>query len=95
MTPHEFRQARRALGLSVRQLAAMLAVDPDLVRRMEIQIGDEGHRPIRGAVKRLMQAYLSGYRPPDWPVPEDTDPAPDSAGALAPEGQSFGRYPER
>lgn len=69
MTPTQLREARRDLGLSVRQLAAMLSVDPDLVRRMEIQIGDEGHRPIRGVIQRLVLAYLDGYRPPDWPEP--------------------------
>jgi hypothetical protein len=69
MTPRELRQARSALGLSVRQMAAMLAVDADLVRRMEIETGREGHRPIRSSVGRLVQAYLDGYRPPDWPSP--------------------------
>ncbi len=70
MTPTQLREARRELGLSVRQLAAMLSVDPDLVRRMEIQIGDEGHRPIRGSIQRLVRAYLDGYRPSDWPLSE-------------------------
>jgi hypothetical protein len=67
MTAAELRRARRTLGLSTRQLAAMLAVDADLVRRMEIEPGREGHRPIRSSVERLVQAYLDGYRPPDWP----------------------------
>ncbi len=67
MTAAELRYARRTLGLSVRQLAAMLAVDADLVRRMELEPGREGHRPIRSSVGRLVQAYLDGYRPPDWP----------------------------
>lgn len=68
MTPTQFREARRTLGLSVRQLAAMLEVEPEVVRRMEIQIGSGGHRPIRGSIQRLLRAYLDGYRPPDWPV---------------------------
>ena len=72
LTPTEFRKARNALGLSVRQLAQMLSVDPEVVRQMEIQIATGGHRPIRGSIVRLLQAYLDGYRPPDWP---DVSPA--------------------
>jgi predicted transcriptional regulator len=68
VTPNELRQARRELRLSIRQLAEMLSVDADLVRRMEIQVGGDGHRPIRGSIERLVRAYLWGYRPPDWPV---------------------------
>lgn len=71
LTPTEFRRARNALGLSIRQLAAMLSLEPEAVRQMEIQIGNGGHRPIRGSTVRLLDAYLNGYRPPDWPV----DPA--------------------
>jgi hypothetical protein len=56
----------------------MLSVDADLVRRMEIQIGNEGHRPIRGSIRRLVQAYLDGYRPPDWPAPQADWPAPQA-----------------
>jgi transcriptional regulator with XRE-family HTH domain len=68
MTPTEFRHARRELGLSVRQFAEMLGVEPEAVRRMEIQFGEGGHRPIRGSIERLIRAYLDGYRPPDWPA---------------------------
>jgi hypothetical protein len=70
LNPNELRHARRELGLSIRQLADMLSVDADVVRRMEIQIGSEGHRPIRGSIQRLVRAYLDGYRPPDWPMAE-------------------------
>jgi hypothetical protein len=70
MTPTQFREARRMLGLSVRQLAAMLEVEPEVVRRMEVQIGSGGHRPVRSSTERLLRAYLDGYRPPDWPLDE-------------------------
>jgi hypothetical protein len=29
-----------------------------------------GRRPLMPAQRRLLQAYLSGYRPDDWPVRE-------------------------
>lgn len=79
MTPNEFREARRVLGLSLRQFADMLSVDADAARRMEIPAGIEGHRPIRGSVERLVRAYLDGYRPPDWPSASSIV-APDDRG---------------
>lgn len=67
MSPDDLKQARRTLGLSVADLAAMLGVAPSHLRRMEMQPGKEAHRPVRETTQRLVQAYLDGYRPPDWP----------------------------
>ncbi len=66
MTPAEFRKARHKLGLSLSQLGEMLGYNgahlKQQVHRLEI-----GEREIREPQRRLMQAYLDGYRPRDWP----------------------------
>lgn len=67
MTPAEIKQARQSLGLSVAQLAALLETDPQTIRRMEqSETANTFRRPAPRMV-RLLRAYLSGYRPPDWP----------------------------
>jgi transcriptional regulator with XRE-family HTH domain len=66
MTPAELRAARKALGLSVVQMAAMLGVTPIQIRRMETAAGKASARPIMPTTERLMRAYLAGYRPADW-----------------------------
>lgn len=69
MTPEDFRQAQHKLGLSDMQLAAMLGCDPVHVRRMKVRDSELGsHRPVRPHHARLLQAYLDGYRPSDWPA---------------------------
>lgn len=68
MSPDEFRAARRRLGLSGSQMAAVLGVSHTQVRRMEMQPGRESHRPVNDTTAKLVEAYLAGYRPPDWPL---------------------------
>jgi DNA-binding transcriptional regulator YiaG len=70
MTPAQFKQARRKLGLSVSQMATMLGVRHEQVRRLEMPTDRTSARPIGPATRRLMQAYLDGYRPADWPMTE-------------------------
>ncbi len=68
-TPDEFRQAQHQLGLSDKQLAAMLGIAyADHVRRMKVAEGKSSHRNVTPTVARLLQAYLDGYRPADWPA---------------------------
>lgn len=69
MTPAEFKEARRALGLSVAQMADMLGVTSVQVRRMELREDAGVHRPVMPTTARLVRAYLDGYRPRDWPTP--------------------------
>ena len=65
----EIKEARRALGLTQRELGDMLDTDAQTIRRMEMD-------PTRAITARtpaprmvrLIQAYLDGYRPEDWPV---------------------------
>lgn len=68
-TPDEFRQAQHALGLSDAQMAAMLGMEnADNVRRFKVtKHGAPSHRAVKPWTARLLQAYLDGYRPPDWP----------------------------
>ncbi len=66
MSPNEIRAARAALGLSLDKMAAMLGYDgayrKDQMHKLEI-----GARDLRPVQERLLRAYLSGYRPDDWP----------------------------
>jgi transcriptional regulator with XRE-family HTH domain len=68
MTYADFRAARDALGLTVTQMATMLGVDPVHVRRMQRADFRPSHRAVTPTTLRLMQAYLDGYRPKDWPT---------------------------
>ena len=61
MTPTQFKQARRSLGLSATQLGHILNSDPRTVRRGESE-GDA--RPVNPIV---VQWILDGFRPPEWP----------------------------
>ena len=68
MTPAEIQEARQSLGLSRSQLAALLDLKkPQDVQRMEMPATASTHRPPPVRVVRLIRAYLSGYRPNDWP----------------------------
>lgn len=64
MTPATIREARQTLGLSQAQLAPLLGY-ADKSRISELE---RGERQPGGAVLLLLQAYLAGYRPADWPV---------------------------
>lgn len=74
MTPDELKEVRRKLGLSVSQLADMLGVSHQHARRMAVDPGKGSHRPINETARRLLQAYLDGYRPPDWPAISAEEP---------------------
>ena len=67
MTPAEIKEARHRLGLSVNQMATMIDTDPLSVRRMEGNPEAKTHRRPAPRMVRLIEAYLSGYRPSDWP----------------------------
>ena len=72
MTPADLKEARRKLGLSVKQMAAMIETDPQVVRRMEGREDAKTHRTPAPRMVRLITAYLDGWRPSDWP--ENTPP---------------------
>lgn len=66
MTPENIKEARHKLGLTLSQMAHVLGYEGQhamqQVRKMEA-----GQRAIREPQRRLVQAYLDGYRPSDWP----------------------------
>ena len=63
MTPSEIRDARRKLGLNQSDAARLLGYS-DQARISELE---RGVRQPGSSVVRLLQAYIMGYRPPDWP----------------------------
>lgn len=66
MTPAQLQEARRHLGLTLAQMADMLGYEGEQARS-QLHSMETGKRTIRPAQRRLLQAYLDGYRPRDWP----------------------------
>lgn len=66
MTPFELREARLKLGLTLEQMATLLGYEGALRRQQAYDL-ESGRRTIREPQRRLVMAYLSGYRPTDWP----------------------------
>lgn len=64
MTPTEAKEARTALGLSQTQLAEVMG----LRGKQTVSEWERGARQPDGQSVRLIQAYLAGYRPADWPT---------------------------
>ena len=63
MTPAEIAAARATLGLTQAQLAAVMG----LRGQPTVSEWERGREAIGGSNVRLLQAYLGGWRPPDWP----------------------------
>jgi transcriptional regulator with XRE-family HTH domain len=66
MTPDKLARARKRLGLTLEQMATMLGYEGVQRRQMQYDL-ETGRREIREPQRRLIEAYLSGYRPKDWP----------------------------
>ena len=62
MTPAQFKLARHELGLTAAQTASLMGYGA-APRIYEIEARDS----VPPQAARLMQAYLDGYRPGDWP----------------------------
>lgn len=70
MTPAEIKAACLTMGLTQRQLAALLDIpSKGALVKMMADPGTPTHRPPAARVVRLIKAYLAGYRPDDWPQP--------------------------
>ena len=67
MTPAEFRAARKSLGLTQTQAAAMLGYG----QHSRISDIETGKHAAPATTVRLLRAYLDGYRPADWQGKED------------------------
>lgn len=71
MTPDEFRAGRIALGLTHKQLAAILDRDITTVQRWQAD-GDYARKPDPTAA-RVLRWMMDGYRPPEWPAEKEND----------------------
>lgn len=67
MTTEQFQKARHRLGLTLEQMGRMLGYQGEHIRQ-QVHDLETGRRDIREPQRRLMEAYLEGYRPKDWPV---------------------------
>ena len=68
MTPAEVRAARDAIGLTQKQLATVMGLrGPATVAEWEREAQKAGSRKIGPTAARLLAAYVTGYRPEDWP----------------------------
>lgn len=63
MSPAKFKAARLALGLSQAKIAPLLGFS----RVMSVSDIERGVVAPSGSVVLLMQAFLDGYRPHNWP----------------------------
>jgi transcriptional regulator with XRE-family HTH domain len=66
MDNNQLARARKRLGLTLEQMATMLGYEGEQARS-QVHHLETGRRDIRPAQRRLIEAYLSGYRPEDWP----------------------------
>lgn len=66
MTASQVSEARRKLGLSAVDFAAMLGYVGNARRQMTYRF--ERGRKLGEPQRRLLEAYLVGYRPADWPA---------------------------
>ncbi len=66
-SPDQIKEARSNLGLTQHQLGKLLDTDGQTIRRMEMAPGASTFRKPAPRMIRLIQAYLEGYRPADWP----------------------------
>ena len=68
MTPAEIREARQSLGLTAEQMARLMETTAGAVYRWEMAGDQSSARSLPARAERLLQAYLAGYRPDDWPT---------------------------
>lgn len=61
------KEVRLRLGLTQTQMGAMLGYQGEHVRQMVYEI-EAGDKPLMPCQRRLLEAYLAGYRPKDWPT---------------------------
>lgn len=67
MTPKDIKEARLKLGLTQTQLGILLGYKGENIRQ-QMQDLETGKKDLREPQKRLIIAYLEGYRPKDWPL---------------------------
>lgn len=68
MNPAEIKEARLALGLTQKALARLLGYQGAHAHKASYHL-ETGALRFGEPQRRLLEAYLSGYRPADWPSP--------------------------
>ena len=69
MRNHEkIKFIRRQLGLTQKQLGALIDTDAQTVRRLEMSPDKKTARNPAPRMMRLIVAYSEGYRPKDYPT---------------------------
>lgn len=67
MTPEEFKEARRKLGLTQSQLGLILDTAPQTIRKWEMPAGRSTARSVNPVAAQAMRWFLAGFRPGGWP----------------------------
>lgn len=67
MSPTEFKQAWRKLGLTQSQLGSILDTAPQTIRKWEMDETRSTARSVNPIAARVMRWMLAGYRPPEFP----------------------------
>jgi len=62
--PQAVRDCRKKLGLTQREFSRLLGYS----HYNRISAIENGKEPISKAAVRLIEAYMAGYRPKDWPA---------------------------
>ena len=67
MTPQQIKNARLQLGLSVTEASELFEMTEIDIRRLELNENAKTLRKPPVRFIKLLNAYLSGYRPSNWP----------------------------
>lgn len=67
LTPQQFKEARRNLGLTQAQLGIILDTLPQTIRKWEMGEDRSTARSVNPIAARVVRWMLDGYRPPEWP----------------------------
>lgn len=67
MTPEEFKEARRKLGLTQSELGALLDTAPQTIRKWEMADNKSSARSVNPIAAHTMCWFMAGFRPPEWP----------------------------
>ncbi len=67
MSPEDLRRAREALGLTPAEAAEVLETDVSTIYKIERSATRSQYRKPPARVAQLYTAYLSGFRPGNWP----------------------------
>lgn len=70
LTPELLKEARLHLGLTGQELAIVCGFKKTEHAYKQLQACERGERPITDFLSRIVRAFLTNHRPPDWPKPD-------------------------